>query len=113
MSVLYLKEQGAYVQKSGERLIVTKKGQTLLDIPVFQVDNIAVIGNVRYNRAVDAVHDNSLNVARTTFDDSVQNYNDSLNAVVFRQSPSASSAPIGMGGEVSLFFTLDESKLPQ
>ena len=47
MSVLYLKEQGAYVQKSGERLIVTKKGQTLLDIPVFQVDNIAVIGNVQ------------------------------------------------------------------
>lgn len=47
MSALYLKEQGAYVQKSGERLIVTKKGQTLLDIPVFQVDNIAVIGNVQ------------------------------------------------------------------
>ena len=47
MSVLYLKEQGAYVQKSGDRIIVTKKGQTLLDIPVFQVDNIAVIGNVQ------------------------------------------------------------------
>lgn len=47
MSVLYLKEQGAYVQKSGERLVVTKSGQTLLDIPVFQVDNIAVIGNVQ------------------------------------------------------------------
>lgn len=47
MSVLYLKEQGAYVQKSGERLVVTKSGQILLDIPVFQVDNIAVIGNVQ------------------------------------------------------------------
>lgn len=47
MSVLYLKEQGAYVQKSGDRILVTKKGQTLLDIPVFQVDNIAVIGNVQ------------------------------------------------------------------
>ena len=46
MSVLYLKEQGAVVQKSGDRIIVNKKGQTLLDIPVFQVDNIAVIGNV-------------------------------------------------------------------
>ena len=79
-------------------------------------DNQTRVPNVvgmKYNRAVDAIHDNSLNVARTTFDDSVRNYNDSLNAVVFRQSPSASSAPIGMGGEVSLFFTLDESKLPR
>ena len=79
-------------------------------------DNQTRVPNVvgmKYTRAVDAVHDNSLNVARTTFDDSVRSYNDSLNAVVFRQSPSASSAPIGMGGEVSLFFTLDESKLPQ
>ena len=78
-------------------------------------DNQTRVPNVvgmKYNRAVDAVHDNSLNVARTTFDDSVRNYNDSLNAVVFRKSPSASSAPIGMGGEVSLFFTLDETKLP-
>ena len=79
-------------------------------------DNQTRVPNVvgmKYTRAVDAVHDNSLNVARTTFDDSVKNYNDSLNAVVFRQSPSASSAPITMGGDVSLFFTLDESKLPQ
>lgn len=80
-----------------------------------ETDNQTRVPNVvgmKYNRAIDAVHDNSLNVARATFDDSVKNYNDSLNAVVFRQTPSASSAPIGMGGDVSLFFTLDESKLP-
>lgn len=47
MSVIYLKEQGTYVQKVGERVIVTKNGQTLLDIPVFQVENLAVIGNVQ------------------------------------------------------------------
>ena len=79
-------------------------------------DNQTRVPNVvgmKYNRAVDAVHDNSLNVSRTTFDDSIRNYNDSLNAVVFRQSPSSSSGPILMGSEVSLFFTLDESKLPQ
>ena len=79
-------------------------------------DNQTRVPNVvgmKYTRAFDAVHDNSLNVARATFDDSVRNYNDSLNAVVFRQSPSASSAPIQMGSDVSLFFTLDESKLPQ
>ena len=79
-------------------------------------DNQTRVPNVvgmKYTRAFDAVHDNSLNIARATFDDSVKNYNDSLNAVVFRQSPSASSAPIVMGSDVSLFFTLDESKLPQ
>ena len=79
-------------------------------------DNQTRVPNVvgmKYTRAMDAVHDNSLNVARTTFDDSVKNYNDSLNAVVFRQTPSGSSAPILMGSDVSLFFTLDESKLPQ
>ena len=79
-------------------------------------DNQTLVPNVigtKYARAVDAVHDNSLNVARVTFDDSVKSYSDSLNAVVFRQTPAASSAPLGMGGNVSLFFTLDESKLPQ
>ena len=79
-------------------------------------DNQTRVPNVvgmKYTRAVDAVHDNSLNVARIPFDDSVKHYNDSLNAVVFRQTPSASSAPILMGSDVSLFLTLEESKLPQ
>ena len=79
-------------------------------------DNQTLVPNVigmKYARAVDAVHDYSLNVARVTFDDSVKSYSDSLNAVVFRQSPAASSAPLGMGGTVSLSFTLDESKLPK
>lgn len=47
MAVLYVKEQGAYIQKQGERLVVTKKNNTLLDIPIIQVENISVIGNVQ------------------------------------------------------------------
>lgn len=47
MAVLYIKEQGALVQKSGERIIVSKKTNTLLEIPVLQVENIALIGNVQ------------------------------------------------------------------
>lgn len=79
-------------------------------------DNQTLVPNVvgmKYARAVDAVHDNSLNVAKVIFDDSVKNYSDSLNAVVFRQSPAASSVPLVMGSNVTLSFTLDESKLPQ
>ncbi len=47
MAVLYVKEQGAYIQKQGERLVVTKKNNTLLDIPIIQVENVSAIGNVQ------------------------------------------------------------------
>ena len=112
-NVLKQQYRGADI-KSGT--MIDSGSEIDLVVGLNDVDNQTRIPNVvgmKYNRAIDAVHDNSLNVARVTFDDSVKNYNDSLNAVVFRQSPSASSAPILMGGDVSLFFTLDESKLPQ
>lgn len=47
MAVLYIKEQGAYVQKRGERILVTKNGKQLLDIPLINVDDVSVIGNVQ------------------------------------------------------------------
>lgn len=47
MSVIYIKEQGSVLQKKGERLIVTKNSRALLEIPVMNVENIAVIGNVQ------------------------------------------------------------------
>ena len=47
MAAIYVKEQGAVVQKSSERIIVSKGGSTLLEIPVIQMDNIALIGNVQ------------------------------------------------------------------
>lgn len=52
MAVLYVKEQGAMIQKSGERILVTKNHQQLLDIPVLHVDNIAIIGNVQISTQV-------------------------------------------------------------
>lgn len=47
MAVLYIKEQGATVQKRSERIAVTKGGMTLLEIPAVSIENIAVIGNVQ------------------------------------------------------------------
>ena len=47
MAVLYIKEQGAMIQKNGERIIVTKNHKQLLDVPVLHIENIAVIGNVQ------------------------------------------------------------------
>lgn len=46
MSVIYIKEQGAYLEKRGERLVVCKSRNQLLDIPVANIENIAMIGNV-------------------------------------------------------------------
>ena len=47
MAVFYVKEQGAVVQKNAEKLVISKNGKTLLETPVFQVDNIAIMGNVQ------------------------------------------------------------------
>lgn len=66
---------------------------------------------MRYLRATDSVIDNSLNVGAVHFDSSVRDYNDTLNAVVYSQKPEAMSAGL-MGEKVSLYLTLDESRVP-
>lgn len=54
MAVLYIKEQGAIVQKIGERILVKKGNITLLELPVLHVENMALIGNVQIT--VQALH---------------------------------------------------------
>ena len=71
-----------------------------------------VIGLKRIS-AIDAVQDNSLNVKSMRFDNTVKDYDDSLNAMVYRQLPEPSdSIHVNMGSEVTLYFTLDEKKIP-
>jgi len=63
--------------------------------------------------AIDAVHDHSLNIRSLRFDESVKDYDDSLNARVWRQIPEPSdSIHVKMGSEVTLYLTLDEHKIP-
>ena len=66
----------------------------------------------RYMSAVDALHKQSLNIKTLRFDDSVKNYDDSLNAVVYRQSPEASDLPVSLGNDVSLYLTVDPERIP-
>lgn len=68
---------------------------------------------MKYLHAVDAVHDNSLNVTRLVFDREVRDYNDSLNAVVYKQSPASVETPLTMGAGVALWLTIDPEKIPQ
>lgn len=46
MPYLYVIEQGAVVRKAGERVVVCKERQELLDVPIHKVDGIMVFGNV-------------------------------------------------------------------
>lgn len=63
--------------------------------------------------AVDAVHDNSLNISKLRFDKTVKDYDDSLNAMVYRQAPEPSdSIHVNMGEEVTLYLTVDVNKIP-
>ncbi|MBP5740415.1 MAG: PASTA domain-containing protein [Bacteroidales bacterium] len=68
------------------------------------------VKGLKYLRAVDVVHDNSLNIKRLVFDESVKNYSDSLDAIVVRQGPEASMAPIVMGSDVTLYLSVDPAK---
>ncbi len=82
-----------------------------LEVGLNTEDNQTYIPDVKglkYLRAVDAVHDNSLNIGRVVFDRSVRNYTDSLNASVTRQTPQASGNPILMGSDVTIYLSLDK-----
>ena len=59
--------------------------------------------------ATSMIQDYSLNV-RTRFDKEIRTYEDSLRAVVYRQSPEASSLPIVRGQEVTLYLRPAESE---
>lgn len=70
-----------------------------------------VIGK-RYMTAVDAVQKQSLNIRTLKFDDSVKDYEDSLNAVVYRQSPEPSEETVSLGNDVSLYLTIKPERIP-
>lgn len=65
----------------------------------------------QYLKAVDMLQDNSLNVGRLRFDESVKTYADSLNAVVYSQSPSSSQDAVRMGTEVSISLSINPDKI--
>ncbi|MCR5003151.1 MAG: PASTA domain-containing protein [Bacteroidales bacterium] len=66
------------------------------------------VSGMRYLRAVDAIHDNSLNIGRLRFDKDIRTYTDSLNATVYKQTPEASEMPIIKGEDVTLYLKLDK-----
>ena len=62
--------------------------------------------------ARENILDNSLNVGRVTYDETVSSWEDSLSAVVYKQSPySSSTAPYLMGANVDIYLTMSQAKL--
>lgn len=47
MSVIYIKEQGAYIKKADRRIKVEKNGRELADIPLHTISSLSVMGNVQ------------------------------------------------------------------
>ena len=47
MTAIYVKEQGAMVRRRGERLAITKQGKLIDEIPLAQVEQLALMGNVQ------------------------------------------------------------------
>ena len=79
-------------------------------------DNKAYVPDVtglKNMSAVEAIFDHSLNVKDLKFDETVKDYDDSLNAMVYRQVPEPSdSVIVAMGEEVMLYLTTDVRRIP-
>lgn len=73
-------------------------------------DNLTVVPNVtglKYRRAVELIHENSLNVGDVRFNGKVRTYADSMNAVVYRQIPDAQMHTTVRGRAVSIYLSLE------
>ncbi len=62
--IVYLTEQGSLVKRAGQRLLVVKEKQTLMDIPVFKVSQVMLFGNVTVTpQAMNMLLENGIDLA--------------------------------------------------
>lgn len=62
--------------------------------------------------ARDNLFENSLNLGNVTYDETVHNYQDSLSAVVYQQTPAYhAGTPVDMGTTIHLKLTVSQSKI--
>ena len=60
--------------------------------------------------AVKILHDHYLNAKGLRYDKDVRTYEDSLHAVVYKQTPAASELPVIMGSDVTLYLRVESSE---
>lgn len=67
---------------------------------------------VPYQLVKEHLTDNYLNLGKAIFDNTVKNYADSLEAVVYKQTPAASNiASVPMGASVTIYLSKDKNLL--
>ena len=94
------------------------ESETSIDLVVGlnSLDNVTYVPDLiglKNMSAVDALQDHSLNIRDLKFDDTVKDFDDSLNAQVYRQEPEPSdSIKVNIGEEVTLYLTIDQSRIP-
>jgi CRISPR-associated protein Cas1 len=47
MTVIYIREQGSYIRLVSERIFITKGETTVLEIPIAEIDSIALFGSIQ------------------------------------------------------------------
>lgn len=96
--------------------MIESESEIDLVVGLNSLDNVTYVPDVsglKNMSAVDAIHSHSLNVKSLKFDETVKDYDDSLNAMVYRQVPEASdSVKVNMGDEVVLYLTTKQSRIP-
>ena len=76
------------------------------------VTKVPHVKGFTYKVAAGTIHENSLNVGKVVYDESVKSYSDTIRAQVFRQNPAADgSTEVHMGCTVDLYLTIDNEKL--
>jgi len=67
MANLYLTEQGSVLKKTGDRLIVQKDGETLLDVQCSKIEAVLIFGNVQFTtQAVCELFEHGIEMALLT-----------------------------------------------
>ena len=64
MAVIYVKEQGAYIKKLSERIIVEKNNMRLAEIQVQNITDLSIIGNVQITtQALHMLMDHGIDIS--------------------------------------------------
>jgi len=64
MSTLYLTEQGTLLRRQGQRLVIKKGDDTLLDVPIHEIDSVLIFGRVGLTTPViDLLLENEIETA--------------------------------------------------
>ncbi len=74
--------------------------------------NVPDVRGLKLTSAIDQIQENSLNFRKAVYDKTVQTYEDSTKAFVWRMSPEPSELPVLMGSDVSVYLTTDLAKKP-